>query len=102
MQYDQDIEDLLGPPTSGDPRTNRGQRITKDLGPLQDLLLRVCPPDRDGAISVPILSRHLEMSPWGVYKWIRNAKIPGNKVTRLVELSAGRVRLDELLPYVLK
>jgi len=92
-------------------------RSLKDLGPLHDLLLRACPPDDAGMKSVPILAKtHLNMTPFGVYKWIRNAKIPPEKAAIVVQINndywaaekkAGRevsqeelVSLEDFHPFV--
>lgn len=96
--YDADIEDLLGPLSDARPP----RRVTKDLGPVHDLLLRACRPDRNGQVSIPILARDLEMSAWGVYKWCHGSRIPGNKVARLVEIGQGRIAMEDLIPYVIK
>lgn len=92
-------------------------RSLKNLGPLHDLLLKACPPDEDGVKSIPILAEtHLSMTPYGVYKWIRNAKIPPEKAAAVVQINnehweaekkAGRkvpaeemVSLEDFHPYV--
>ena len=98
QSYDPDIEELLGPPSESQPT----RRVTKDLGPVHQLLLKACRPTRDGEISIPILARDLEMSAWGVYKWCHGSRIPGNKVARLVEIGEGRITMQDLIPYVIK
>lgn len=92
-------------------------RSLKNLGPLHDLLLKACPPDADGVKSIPLLAEtHLSMTPYGVYKWIKNAKIPPEKAALVVQIntdfwakekSEGRpvrkdeqVSLNDFHPYV--
>lgn len=92
-------------------------RSLKSLGPLHDLLLHACPPNKDGIKSIPILADdHLSMTPFGVYKWIRNAKVPPEKAQLVVQINneywekegeEGRevpddavVSLDDFHPYV--
>lgn len=93
---DEEIEALLGEPTHKDARKY------KDLGPLHDLLLLACPPDDQGDRSIPILARHLEMSSWGVFKWIKNNKLPPRQAVKVVELSQGRVKLEDFTPYIFR
>lgn len=75
-------------------------RSMKSLGPLHDLLLEACPPDEDGVKSIPILAVALGMSPYGVYKWIRNTKVPPDKAVKIVDVGQGRVKLEDFHPYV--
>lgn len=76
-------------------------RRLKELGPLQDLLLKCCPADPKGHKSIPILARALDMTACGVYKWLSDERLPMKRAFELVELADGKVALDELLPYVL-
>lgn len=75
-------------------------RRLKQLGPLQDLLLKCCPPDDKGRQSIPILARALDMTSCGVYKWVSDNHLPSKRVFELITLSAGRARWEEFLPYV--
>jgi hypothetical protein len=72
----------------------------KKLGPLHDLLLKACPPDIEGNVSIPRLAEMLEMSSWGIYKWIRAGKIPPTQVVRIVDVSQGRVSISDFSPFV--
>lgn len=82
-----------------------------DRGPLQELLLRACPPmkrvnkvlvyDENGNRSIPILAKSLGMSAWGVQRWIYSNKIPARRVQEIVDNSRGAVTVDDLLPYVI-
>jgi hypothetical protein len=88
-------------------------RNLKSLGPLHDLLLKACPPNEDGIKSVPILAEALDMTAYGVYKWIKNVKIPADQAMRVVETSRGpldpknpdavrepRVVVEDFYPYI--
>ena len=88
-------------------------RALKNLGPLHELLLKACPPDPHGIKSIPILAKALDMSTYGVYKWIENVKVPPDQAVRIVEASRGpkdpsnpdalrpwRVTIDDFYPYV--
>ena len=79
---------------------NEHIRSMRNLGPLHDLLLKACPPDENGVKSIPILAEAISMTSFGVYKWIKNVKIPADKAVRVVEISGGRVVLEEFHPYV--
>lgn len=72
----------------------------KDLGDLQTLLLTACPADGAGQSSIPALAKRLEVSNQYVYKWIATNKVPPSYVSRIVELSNGRVSLSDFHPYV--
>lgn len=78
------------------PKTSR----YKDLGPLQDLLLKACPPGPGGNKSIPVLSRHLATSHQYVYRWIDENRVPPKFVVKLVKLSGGQVSLADFHPYV--
>lgn len=73
----------------------------KNLGPMADMLLRICPPDHAGVKSIPTLARRLGLSPYAVYKWIYAQRIPPAQVSKLLEVAEGRVSRDELLDYVI-
>ena len=72
----------------------------KDLGPLQDLLLRACPPDERGKTSIPALARALKISHQYIYRWIDEGIVPPKFVSRIVALSNGRVTLEQFHPYL--
>lgn len=78
------------------------ERKYRDLGPLHDLLVRACPPDAAGHQSIPILAAALGISAQGVYTMIHKNKVVPEKAVRIAQLSAGRVTLDDLSPYVFK
>ena len=64
-------------------------RSMKNMGPLHDTLIRACPPDPEGFKSIPILAVRLEMSAYGIYKWIKAGKLPPDKAKRVVEMNNG-------------
>jgi hypothetical protein len=85
-------------------------RIT-NLGPLQDLLLKACPPHRrvapkkyvpdpDGVKSIKILAFALNMSMWGVQRWIHEGRVPAKRVDKIVEISNGAVTRNDFIPYL--
>lgn len=75
-------------------------RRLKELGPLQDLLLECCTPDSKGRKSIPTLARQLNMTTYGVYKWIEQSHVPSKRVFELVAMSGGKVTWNQFLPYV--
>ncbi len=79
----------------------RVSRVTKDLGGLHGLLLRACPPDRFGMVSIPLLAKSLNLTHQYVYKWISEKRLPAKHVKKLLRNAEGRVEIDELLPYIL-
>jgi hypothetical protein len=93
---DPEIAALLGTPEGKEPRKY------KELGELHNLLLRACPPDDNGNRSIPVLAKHLEMSSWGVFKWIKNNRLPPRQAAKIVELSHGEVTLNDFIPYIFK
>lgn len=95
--------------TIGDNMTTRkkarghewtGVRRFKEAGPLHDLLIQACPPSRDGSQSIPLLAEKLKMTPQGIYKWIQNGRVPPRQAVRVVQLSRGKVTLDDFTPYI--
>lgn len=69
---------------------------------LHTLLLRAVPVNSRGNKTLTELSRLTHMSKWGIRKWINNKKIPPERAKQIVELSEGRVTLEEFHPYVYK
>lgn len=76
-------------------------RRLSDKGPLQDLLLEICPPDKDGMKSITVLAAAMTLSSWAVYRWIKTNRIPPQQVKRLVKLSKGLVPVERILPFVI-
>lgn len=74
-------------------------RKIKELGPLQDLLLRCCPPDEKGRTSISILAKAIGMSNYGVYLWIKHEYVPQKRIQQLVKLSGGKVKLNDFMPF---
>lgn len=83
--------------TKKTPKISRHQ----ELGGLQDLLLKACPPDDKGRVSIPHLAGKLNLSSTSVYNWIAANRVPSRRVKSLVKLSKGRITLEEVLPYTL-
>lgn len=72
-----------------------------DLGPLHELLLRACPPDKRGKRSIMILADKLGVSYQNVYKWIEANRIPPKRVLDIEKVANGSVTRKELLEFVL-
>lgn len=72
----------------------------KDLGELQDLLLKACPPDKNGKRSIPVLAKHLGVSNQYVYRWIDEESVPPKYVRKLVEISDEKVSFNDFHKFV--
>lgn len=72
----------------------------KQLGGLQDLLLKACPPDARGKRSIPAVAKSLKISHQYVYRWIEEKSIPPKYVKTLVENAKGAVTIEEFHPFV--
>lgn len=81
------------------------------LGPLQDLLIKACPPhkwlgketyvpDPEGVKSIKVLAVTLGMSAWGVQRWVHEGKVPAKRVAQIVENSNGAVTREDFMPYL--
>lgn len=75
-------------------------RRLDNLGPLHDLLLRACPRNSSGVVSIAVLAKALGMTPQGVYKIIEADKITPERAMQIVEVSRGKVKLEDFHPYV--
>ena len=73
-------------------------------GGLQTVLLRSCPPDLvDGSVSIPRLAEHIDLTPQGIYRWIRKGprgKIPVPQARRIAALSEGRTTFEDFLDFL--
>ncbi len=72
-------------------------------GPLGDLLLKCCPPNKRGETSINVLSPALNVSRHSIYKWLRQGKIPPSRALQLVDLAATHradVTLAQFSPFV--
>lgn len=74
----------------------------KDLGALQDLLIRACPAGEDGRRSIPRLATHLQISSQYIYRWINKNSVPAPFVSKIISLQPkrGGVTLAEFIPFV--
>jgi len=72
----------------------------RELGDLQDLLLKVCPPGEAGKKSIPVLAKKLGVTHQYLYRWIAENTVPAKFVPTLVSLSDGRATIEEFHPYV--
>lgn len=98
--------------------TGPREKIAEDLGPLQRVLIRACPPhirnpkwktDKAEAEYVPsptgwksiaILAWLIGTTPWAVYKWIGKGEIPPRRASAVVDLAEGRVTLADFSPFI--
>jgi len=87
-------------------------RTTKDVGELHQLLLKACPPsvqvkdkwvpvkgNKKGIVSNTVLAGLLGLSRWSVHKWAKTKHITPKRAKQVVEISEGRVTLEELSKY---
>lgn len=72
----------------------------KQLGSLQDLLLKACPPDKRGKKSIPAVAKSLGVSHQYVYRWIEEKSIPPKFVKTLVENSNEAVTIEDFHQFV--
>lgn len=73
-----------------------------DLGPLHDLLLKACPRSNSSSGSIPAtLAPALGVSYQYIYRWIAEGRVPPKFVKKIVEVSDGRVTVEELVPFVI-
>lgn len=84
--------------------TNKQTRVRRlsEGGPLHDLLLDVCPPNKDGVKSIPVLAQHLGLSNQCIYFWIAKDRIPAGHAKALVKASGGRVSLEKIVKFVVR
>ncbi len=95
-----DIEDLIGfPLPANEPFENWASR-RRELGPLHDLLLGVCPREPDGVASIPKLARLIGVSAAAIYRWIDKNEVPGKRARQMTELEGARKALVDFLPYL--
>lgn len=71
-------------------------------GPVHDLLLKVCPPNKQGVKSITVLAKTMKLSSQALYGWIANERIPASRAKALVKLSKGGVSLEEVVKYVVR
>lgn len=71
-------------------------------GPLHDLLLEICPPNKEGVKSITVLAEKMGLSSQAVYGWIDNGRIPASRAKKLTELSKGRVTLEKIVKFVVR
>lgn len=71
-------------------------RKTADLGGLHSLLIRACPPDKEGVRSIPLLANKLKMSDQAIYGWIERKRLPYRRAQALVDMNPLRGEEDQL------
>lgn len=73
----------------------------KKLGPMQDLLLKACPADPvTGEVSLAILASYLRLSRQTPYTWIAEGRFSPAIARKLVELSDGRITIEDTHRFV--
>jgi len=73
-----------------------------DLGPLHQILLKACPPAKNGPGSIQTtLAPALKVTHQYVYRWIEEGRVPPKFVSKIVDASNGRVTVEELIPFVI-
>lgn len=73
-----------------------------DLGKLHSLLLKACPKKGSSPGSIPAtLAPALGVSYQYVYRWVSEGRVPAKFVKKIVEVSEGRVSVDDLVPFVI-
>ena len=80
-------------------KSARVERRMKYAGPLQDLMLRACPPAEDGTVSVHLLAKAIDVEPNTLHRSIREGRISRNVANRLLDLRT--VTQEDLLPYLI-
>lgn len=92
------------------PQNSPHFRVREAVGGLQTVLLRSCPPDLiDGSVSITRLSEHIDVTPQGIYRWLRKGaivqgapmgQIPVEQARRIADLSEGRTRFEDFLDFL--
>lgn len=99
-----DFEDLLGDEADlEEARPAPTRRIKEDLGPLQDLMLKCCPPDDDNVVSIAILSGHLNITTQGLFAIIRRERITYTRAKQIIDLQGedgGEVTIADFEKYL--
>lgn len=74
---------------------------------LHRLLLKCVPPNEHGNKTISHLATIYPLRRWSINKWLRDGRIPANRVKRLIEISAieapdgkPRATLEEFHPFV--
>lgn len=86
------------------PDQKKQRRIAK-LGPLHDLMLKACPPNKENAQSIAILADLMGYTPAGLYAIISKNQITPQAARKIVNVSVGTphegaVTLEDFHPYV--
>ena len=71
-----------------------------DLGPLHRLMLKACPPDAQGKVSITVLADAMKMSRATLHKWAARNQLEPWLAQQLVDVSEGRITLDECDVFV--
>lgn len=75
---------------------------SKERTDLHELLILASPGDKKGVGTIRrTLAPALGVSYQYVFRWVQEKRIPPKYARKIVELSDGRVTLDDILPYAL-
>lgn len=88
---------------SNEPETAPKPSILRkeDLGPLQDLLLKACPPDPEtGVKSIALLAKILKVNAFSIYKWIKAGHIPALRAQEIVDIANGEVSISDFSAFI--
>lgn len=75
-------------------------RQLSEGSPIQDLLLKACPPSKQGVKSITVLAKKMGVSSQTIYNWIKNNRIPPGRVKAIVKVSRKQVTLEMIVPFV--
>lgn len=78
-------------------------RWSKPKGKVHALLARAFPEHRTkdyDVFNVEWLATKLEMTEEGIYKWLREDRLPLKRARQIVKIRGCRISLDDLMPYV--
>jgi len=75
----------------------RGRTIkTKELGDLQDLFLKHCPPNEYGERSIPLFAAFIGASVSVVYKWIAKKSVSPAWAKTIEKKTNGKIKRSQL------
>lgn len=66
---------------------------------LHELLIKACPPDKQGRKSISILAANLGLSFQGVYRWVEAGRIKPDRAREISELEGCGATLEEFTPF---
>lgn len=85
------------------PKASAARRWSKPMGKLHILFAKAFPEHRTkdyDVFNVEWLATKLEMTEEGIYKWLRDDRIPLKRARQIVKIRGCRIELEDLMPYV--